>query len=247
MVEHNIAQSLPSVCRLVSYSILIPTPSSVPWDLSNQAGGGCVEPQQKPGQVLTGDWSGTKPTSSGHLAGSERVGDDKLSRNQHPVEQEAKGQVDEESADKSGGERRLTSLCGNLLRSKLVIVNTGPTYWTGLYNRQQHFQAMPGLGPSTQPPNHLYQRALGKEHGPSNSSTHNLSATVPPREGLVCPPHPRAKTKVGEEVGQHQTNGSESGKVTSPVSLGEQGPSLEKNGQRDGPVAGNITVPHAGG
>nr|CAD7574229.1 unnamed protein product [Timema californicum] len=154
-----------------------------------------------------------------------------------------------------------TSLCGNLLQSKLVIDNTGPTYWTGLYNRQQqlYFQAMPGWGPSRRPPNHLYQRALGKAHGPSNSSTHNLSATVPPREGLVCPPHPRAKTKVGEEVGQvtaavavsqwyrRQTNGSESGKETSPVFLGEQGPSLEKNGQRDGPVAGNITVPHAGG
>nr|CAD7590081.1 unnamed protein product [Timema genevievae] len=85
-----------------------------------------------------------------------------------------------------------TNLCGNLLQSKFVIVNTDPTYWTGLDNRQQqlYFQAKPGWGPSTRPPNHLYQTALGKEHGPSNSSTHNLSATVPPREGLVCPPSP---------------------------------------------------------
>nr|CAD7590083.1 unnamed protein product [Timema genevievae] len=36
-------------------------------------------------------------------------------------------------------------------------------------------------------------------------------------------------------------------RTVAQVSLGEQGPSLEKNGQRDGQVAGNITVPHAGG
>nr|CAD7437633.1 unnamed protein product [Timema bartmani] len=34
----------------LSYSILIPTPSGVPWDLSNLVE---VEPQRKPGQMQT--------------------------------------------------------------------------------------------------------------------------------------------------------------------------------------------------
>nr|CAD7264558.1 unnamed protein product [Timema shepardi] len=94
VLVHQEGGYLTFICSILSYSIRFSSPSGVPRDLSNLVEVG-VDPSENQVRCKqeTGDWSVPKPMSleqgltiwlPGGWAGSERVGEDELSRHQHP-------------------------------------------------------------------------------------------------------------------------------------------------------------------